>query len=203
MKNTSTSPHPARLIVLCAVLLVATGALFLIKPMEQSIAQSRERADQAAQQARIDERELLDRPRVEAQARRIRAEINGVRLHATLSESNETLLRDLQKTALRNHLTVQSLKPGMSSMPSSTATPPTALTDPLSGAHRDAFDITVHGTYRDFVLFLRDLSRMPTLTQVVSFQLNRSNLEATTPAEPSLDALVHIQTIRLDHTATP
>src|SRR5260370_39324397 len=104
--------HPSRLLWLVAALILALGVLVFIEPIERSISETNARSEEALHRALIDEHELLDRQRVELLARHIRSELNGVRIHSTLSESNEALLGDVQETAVRDRLTVTSLKPG-------------------------------------------------------------------------------------------
>jgi Tfp pilus assembly protein PilO len=137
-------------------------------------------------------------PRVRALARRIRTTLDGVRLHATGSESSETLLHDIAQLASRDGLTVTAIKPTFGS----SASPPpfiSASSSPLADARYDDFDISVHGAYRDTVGFLRNLSRISTLTRVISLQVERSN-ESASGDIPALDALIHVQTIRFDPT---
>lgn len=181
---------------LCISALLLLAGIFWIVPLERDISATNARARAALERAISDERALRDAPRVRVLARRIRATLDGVRLHATGSESSETLLHDIALLASHDRLTVTAIKPAFVS----SASPPpfiSSSSSPLAGARFDDFDVSVHGTYRDTVGFLRDLSHISTLTRVISLQVERSN-ESTSGDTPALDALIHVQTIRFD-----
>jgi hypothetical protein len=110
-------------------------------------------------------------------------------------------LGDVQAVAERDSLAVSSLKPTTSFQPVPLASPAASTSsNPFDAAQTDDFDVSVRGSYRDIVSFLRDLSHMPTLTRVVSAQLDRSSTGDALDGTPLLDATIHIQTLRLDPT---
>ncbi|HTV72426.1 MAG TPA: hypothetical protein VME66_01815 [Candidatus Acidoferrales bacterium] len=202
MSRARTSNDPARLLWMLAALVLAGGALFLIKPAEDDLSATDAHSDALLQQALSAEEALQERARVQALASRIRQELASVTLRHTASESVEALLGDVQNIAARDTLTVSELKPTSSfeTAPVALATP-SASANPLDSAQTSDYDISVRGSYRDIVSFLRDLSHMATLTRVVSAELERSSTGAASDGSPLLDATVHIQTIHLDPSA--
>jgi Tfp pilus assembly protein PilO len=195
------SNDPARLIWLLAALVLAAGVLLLIKPAEDDLAATSARGDTLLQQALSAEEALKNQARVRALAAHIRQELATVTLRGNASQSVEALLGDVQTVAQRDSLVVSALKPASSFQPTplALATPSTS-SNPFDAAQTDNFDIGVRGSYRDIVSFLRDLSHMPTLTRVVSAQLDRSSTGTAIDSTPLLDASIRIQTIRLDPT---
>jgi Tfp pilus assembly protein PilO len=159
--------------LLCAMVIVA-GIYFRIMPLEAEITDTNARSEVILQQASTDERALQDEPRMRLTAQHIRNDLAGLRIRSS-DNTCQALLGDLQATALRNNLTVTAVKP---------------LSDPQ---HARELEISAHGSYRDIVHFLRDLSHMPTLARVLSVQLDRN----TNDLHPlsTLDAVTRIQTI--------
>lgn len=199
MSHARASHDPARLLWLLAAMVLAAGLLFLIKPAEDELSTTDGRADTLAQQALSAEQALKNRGRVQALATHIRQELATVTLRGNASQSVEALLGDVQTVAQRDSLTVSELKPTTAFQPASTAAAtPAPFFNPFDAAQTDEFDIGVRGSYRDIVSFLHDLSHMPTLTRVVSAQLDRSSTGNAPDGTPLLDATIHIQTIRLD-----
>jgi Tfp pilus assembly protein PilO len=198
LKNSS---DPARLLWLLAAMVLAAGVLFVVKPAEDDLSATDARADTLLQQSLDAEEALKNRARVQAAAAHIRQELASVTLHGNASQSIEALLGDVQAVAERDSLAVSSLKPTTSFQPVPLASPAASTSsNPFDAAQTDDFDISVRGSYRDIVSFLRDLSHMPTLTRVVSAQLDRSSTGDALDGTPLLDATIHIQTLRLDPT---
>jgi Tfp pilus assembly protein PilO len=199
MSQLKTPSDPARLLWLLSALVLAGGVLFLIKPAEDDLAATDARADTLLQQSLSAEQALQNRARVQGLAQRIRQELASITVRGNASESIEALLGDVQGVAARDSLVVSSLKPT-----DSLQLPPVILATPAAGANAfdtaqtDDYDISVRGSYRDIVSFLRDLSHMPTLTRVVRAELDRSSTGAASDGTPLLDATIHVQTIRLD-----
>ncbi|HEY0799178.1 MAG TPA: hypothetical protein VGD50_08505 [Candidatus Baltobacteraceae bacterium] len=204
MSLARTTQDPARLLWLLAVLVLAGGGYFIIKPAEQMLSATDAQTQSLTQQALTDEQALQNRARFEIQARQIRAELASITVRGNVSESTEALLNDVSTVAGRDAVEVTSLKPSAAFQtiptPSTSSAP---STNPFDAAQVDDFDVVVRGSYRNIVAFLRDLSHMPTLTRVVDAQLDRSNAAEAADGTPSLDATVHIQTIRLDPKTLP
>jgi Tfp pilus assembly protein PilO len=202
MRRVKASHDPARLLWLLAALVLAGGVLLLIRPAEENLSAVDAQSDALLQQSLSAEQALRERARVQEIASHIREELAGVTLRDTASESMEALLGDVQGVAARDSLTVSEVRPTapFESPAASLATPP-ASGNPLDAAQKNDYDISVRGSYRDIVEFLRDLSHMPTLTRVVSAELERSSTGLAPDGSPLLDATVHVQTIRLDPTA--
>jgi Tfp pilus assembly protein PilO len=194
----------ARAILLLALLACFAGTYFWIVPAETTIEATNAHAEVVLREASTDERALADEPRVRLLAQRIRNDLKGLRIRPSAGDTSQALLGDLQTAAARNRLVVVGVKPALAE---TAAQPPRAEAqaspNPFDTARRQDSDISVHGSYRDVVYFLRDLSRMPTLTRVLSVQLDRSNNGAPAGGTPSLDATVRVQTIRLDRTIVP
>jgi Tfp pilus assembly protein PilO len=177
-----------RAIFLLTLATLFTVAYFWIAPAEKAVEATNAQADAVLQEAEADERALADEPRVRLLAQRIRGDLKGLRIRPASGDMSQALLGDLQTAAARNRLTVVGVKPA---------------TAEAADTQRQESEISVRGSYRDTLSFLRDLSHMPTLARVLAVQLDRTNDGAPTNNAPSIDAVIRVQTIRLDRTILP
>jgi len=194
-----------RAVLILSVLASFAGIFFWIIPAEKAIEATNARANAVLQKSVTDERALTDEPRVRLLAQRIRGDLKDLRNRFSAGDTNQALLGDLQTAAARNRLTVIGLKPAvMEITPRQPASADAqASSNPFDAAQRQESEISVRGSYRDILSFLRNLSRMPTLARVLNVQLDRTNADDIAAQTPSLDAAIAVRTIRLDRTIIP
>jgi hypothetical protein len=191
-----------RAILILAFLAGLSGIFFWIIPVEKAIKTTNAHADAVLQKSVTDERALADEPRVRSLAQHIRNDLKGLRNRFSADDTNQALLGDLQTASARNHLAVIGIKPAVmeTTPPQLASANPRASSNPFDTARRQESEISVRGSYRNILSFLRDLSRMPTLARVLNVQLDRTNTDDIASATPSLDAAIQVQTIHLDRT---
>jgi Tfp pilus assembly protein PilO len=195
----------ARAVLLLSALTFLAGIVFWIAPTEKTIRAISARADAARQKSVTDEHALAAEPRVRLLAQRIRGDLKGLRKRFSVGDTNQALLGDLQTAAARNRLAVTGVKPTVLGIapPQPTYANAQASPNPFEAAQRQESEISVRGSYRDILSFLRDLSRMPTLARVLNVQLDRTTDNDLADGSPSLDAAIQLETIRLDRSIIP